>query len=440
MTEFNKSINHIVSCLSGYDPDSMSVSDALNIILELTQEYCKGLGSELVSLMDAPGRVLYNDLISTLDVPAQDNAAMDGYAFAHKSVNQRKETAKLKIRGSISAGEIISDEILPGECVKIMTGAKMPTMCDTVIPQEFVSISNGKACFTSSIVKEGDNRRKKGEDLKFGNPVLQRGRLLSAADVGLVASLGISEIEVYKKLRVGYFSTGNELRSPGQELDDGCIYDSNRYTISAMLSRLPVDIIDFGVAADNPRTLEAVFKNAVSKVDLIVTSGGVSVGESDFTKQVMKSLGSVEFWKIAMRPGRPMAVGTIKKPNEADSNQTIVFGLPGNPVAVMVTFFIFVLPAIRRMVGNQRYLNKKLKFPLLTSVKKKKGRTEFRRGSLVSVNEDIFVKVQENQGSGILRSMSEADCLVILEHDEQTYEAGDKVSVLVFDGLQESGE
>jgi len=440
MTEFNKSINHIVSCLSGYDPDSMSVSDALNIILELTQEYCKGLGSELVSLMDAPGRVLYNDLISTLDVPAQDNAAMDGYAFAHKSVNQRKETAKLKIRGSISAGEIISDEILPGECVKIMTGAKMPTMCDTVIPQEFVSISNGMACFTSSVVKEGDNRRKKGEDLKFGNPALQRGRLLSAADVGLVASLGIAEIEVYKKLRVGYFSTGSELRSPGEKLDEGCIYDSNRYTISAMLSRLPVDIIDFGVAADNPRTLEAVFKNAVSKVDLIVTSGGVSVGESDFTKQVMKSLGNIEFWKIAMRPGRPMAVGTIKKPNEADTKQTIVFGLPGNPVAVMVTFFVFVLPVIRRMVGNIRYLNRKLKFPLVTSIKKKKGRTEFRRGRLVSVNEDIFVKVQENQGSGILRSMSEADCLVILEHDEQTYEAGDKVSVLVFDGLQESGE
>ena len=256
MTKVNKSIDHIVSCLSGYDPDSMSVSGALDIILELTQEHCKGLGSEFVSLTDAPGRVLYNDLISTLDVPAQDNAAMDGYAFAHKSLGQKNETAKLKIRGSISAGEIISDEIFQGECVKIMTGAKMPNMCDTVIPQEFVSISNGMACFTSSIVKEGDNRRKKGEDLKFGNPVLQRGRLLSAADVGLVASLGIPEIEVYKKLRVGYFSTGNELRSPGQELDDGCIYDSNRYTISAMLSRLPVDIIDFGVAVDNPRILE----------------------------------------------------------------------------------------------------------------------------------------------------------------------------------------
>ena len=440
MTEVNKSIDHIISCLSGYDPDSMSVSGALDIILELTQEYCKGLGSEFVPLTDAPGRVLYNDLISTLDVPAQDNAAMDGYAFAHKSLGQKNETAKLKIRGSISAGEVISDEIILGECVKIMTGAKMPNMCDTVIPQEFVSISNGMACFTSNIVTEGDNRRKKGEDLKFGNPVLQRGRLLSAADVGLVASLGVSEIEVYKKLRVGYFSTGNELRSPGQELDEGCIYDSNRYTMSAMLNRLPVDIIDFGVAADNPRILEEFFQNAASKVDLIVTSGGVSVGESDFTKQVMKSLGSVEFWKIAMRPGRPMAVGTIKKPNEAETKQTIVFGLPGNPVAVMVTFFIFVLPAIRRMVGNTRYLNKKLKFPLITSIKKKKGRTEFRRGSLVSVNEDIFVKVQENQGSGILRSMSEADCLVILEHDEQTYEAGDKVSVLIFDGLQESGE
>jgi molybdopterin molybdotransferase len=183
-----------------------------------------------------------------------------------------------------------------------------------------------------------------------------------------------------------------------------------------------------------------VFKNAASQVDLIVTSGGVSVGESDFTKQVMKSLGSIEFWKIAMRPGRPMAVGTIKKPSEADNKQTIVFGLPGNPVAVMVTFFIFVLPAIRRMVGNIKYLNRKLKFPLVTSIKKKKGRTEFRRGSLVSVNKDIFVKVQQNQGSGILRSMSEADCLVILEHDKQTYEAGDKVSVLIFDGLQESGE
>ena len=440
MTKANKSIDHIVSCLSGYDPDAMSVSSALDVILELTREYCKVLGSEFVLLTDAPGRVLYNDLISTLDVPAQDNAAMDGYAFSHKCLDQNNETTKLKIRGSVSAGEIIADEIYQGECVKIMTGAKMPVMCDTVIPQEFVSISNGMACFTSSIVKKGDNRRKKGEDLKFGNPVLQRGRLLSAADVGLVASLGIPEIEVYKKLRVGYFSTGNELRSPGQELDDGCIYDSNRYTISAMLNRLPVDIIDFGVALDNPRILELTFKNAASKVDLIITSGGVSVGESDFTKQVMKSLGSVEFWKIAMRPGRPMAVGTIKKPKEEGTNQTIVFGLPGNPVAVMVTFFVFVLPAIRRMVGNIRYLNRKLKFPLLTSVKKKKGRTEFRRGNLVNVNENNFVKVQENQGSGILRSMSEADCLVILEHNEQTYEAGDKVSVLIFDGLEESGE
>ena len=440
MTKVNKSIDHIVSCLSGYDPDSMSVSGALDIILELTKDHCEGLNSEFVSLTDAPGRVLYNDLISTLDVPAQDNAAMDGYAFAHKSICQKNETAKLTIRASISAGEIISDEIREGECVKIMTGAKMPMMCDTVIPQEFVSISNGMACFTSNIVKEGDNRRKKGEDLKFGNAVLQRGRLLSAADVGLVASLGIPKIEVYKKLRVGYFSTGNELRSPGEELDDGCIYDSNRYTISAMLSRLPVDIIDFGVAVDNPRILESAFKNAASKVDLIVTSGGVSVGESDFTKQVMQSLGNIEFWKIAMRPGRPMAVGTIKKAYEVDAKQTLIFGLPGNPVAVMVTFFIFVLPAIRRMVGNTKYLNKKLKFPLITSVKKKKGRTEFRRGNLVRVNENIFVDVQENQGSGILRSMSEADCLVILEHDEQTYEAGDKVSVLIFDGLQESGE
>ncbi|MDA9689506.1 molybdopterin molybdotransferase MoeA [Betaproteobacteria bacterium] len=418
----------------------MSVSGALDIILELTREYCKSLGSEFVPLTDAPGRVLFNDLISTLDVPAQDNAAMDGYAFAYKSLRQENETVKLKIRGNVSAGEVMSDEIILGECVKIMTGAKMPNMCDTVIPQEFVSISNGMACFTSNFVKEGDNRRMKGEDLKFGNPVLQRGKLLSAADVGLVASLGVPEIEVYKKLRVGFFSTGNEIRSPGQELEEGCIYDSNRYTMSAMLNRLPVDVIDFGVAADNPRILEEFFQNAASKVDLIVTSGGVSVGESDFTKQVMKSLGSVEFWKIAMRPGRPMAVGKIKKPNEADSMQTMVFGLPGNPVAVMVTFFIFVLPAIRQMVGNTRYLNKKLKFPLITSIKKKKGRTEFRRGSLVSMNGDIFVKVQENQGSGILRSMSEADCLVILEHDEQTYEAGDKVSVLIFDGLQESGE
>ena len=440
MIEINKSIDHIISCLSGYDPDSMSVSGALDIILELTQDYCEGLGSEFVPLTDAPGRILYNDLISTLDVPAQDNAAMDGYAFAHKSLEKKNETAKLKIRGSISAGEIISDEIFQGECVKIMTGAKMPDMCDTVVPQEFVSISDGMACFESSIVKEGDNRRKKGEDLKFGNPVLQRGRLLSAADVGLVASLGIPEIGVYKKLRVGYFSTGNELKSPGQELNEGCIYDSNRYTMSAMLNRLPVDVIDFGVVVDNHRILESAFKNAASKVDLIVTSGGVSVGESDFTKQVMKSLGSVEFWKIAMRPGRPMAVGTIKKPNEVGSKHTIVFGLPGNPVAVMVTFFIFVLPAIRRMVGNIRYLNRKLKFPLITSINKKKGRTEFRRGNLVSVNGNIFVKVQENQGSGILSSMSEADCLVILEHDEQTYKAGDKVSVLIFDGLQESGE
>ena len=435
MTKVNKSIGYIVSCLSGYDPDSMSVSGALDIILELSQEYCKGLGSEFVSLTDAPGRVLYNDLISTLDVPAQDNAAMDGYAFAHKSVYKKNETAKLKIRGSISAGEIFPDEIVPGECVKIMTGAKMPTMCDTVIPQEFVSISNGMACFTSTIVKEGDNRRKKGEDLKFGNPVLQRGRLLSAADVGLVASLGIPEIEVYKKLRVGYFSTGNELRSPDQELDDGCIYDSNRYTMSAMLNRLPVDIIDFGVAADNPRILEEFFQNAASKVDLIITSGGVSVGESDFTKQIMKSLGSVEFWKIAMRPGRPMAVGEIFKKNIQDKSPVILFGLPGNPVAVMVTFYSLVLPAIHALAGNESFKSKTIKLPTVTHIKKKKGRTEFRRGVLVHKGDNVFVQQQVNQGSGILSSMSKADCFLVLGHDESEYEAGENVPVMIFNGL-----
>ena len=435
MSDSYKSIDHIISCLSGYDPNSISVSEALNIIFELTEKYSKGVCSENVCLKDAPGRILYDDLISTIDVPAQDNAAMDGYAFSYASLNGNDKTTQLRIRESITAGELVTREIQEGDCVRIMTGAKMPRECDTVIPQEFVSIVDGVACFNSNIVKQGDNRRKRGEDLRLGKSALRRGRLISSSDVGLIASLGISDIQVFKKLCVGYFSTGNELRSPGQKLDEGCIYDSNSYTISAMLERLPVNVLDFGIVADDPLLLEKSLKNAASKTDLIVTSGGVSVGESDYTKQVMKSIGNVEFWKIAMRPGRPMAVGTIEKSDSQDIGQAILFGLPGNPVAVMVTFFIFVLPAIQRMCGNITFSHNKIQLPLHTSVKKKKGRTEFRRGNLIRLNDEIYVEPQKNQGSGILRSMSEADCLIILEHDAENYEAGENVDVLIFDGL-----
>ena len=432
-------LDNIISCLSGYDPEAMHIETAKEIICDLAKSYKKKFNTEKVMLGNCLGRILAKDIISTIDVPAQTNSAMDGFAFSSKEFSRTnngcKDQFELLVVGAVNAGGLFTGKIEAGECIKIMTGAKMPADLDTVIPIEFIQKEEKKIIFSRKAVSSKANCRELGEDLKKGNVAVSKGRLLTPSDMGLIASLGISSVDVYKKIKIGYFSTGDELRSVGENLVEGCIFDSNRYSILGMLKSLPVECIDLGIVRDDIKELKDTFSSLAEKTDLIITSGGVSVGEADFTKQVMKEVGNVKFWKIAMRPGRPMAVGEIFKKNIQDKAPVVLFGLPGNPVAVMVTFYSLVLPAIHALAGNENFTSKTIKLPTITHIKKKKGRTEFRRGKLVHRGDDVFVEQQVNQGSGILSSMSKADCFLVLGHDDSEYKPGENVPVMMFNGL-----
>jgi len=307
-----------------------------------------------------------------------------------------------------------------------MTGAVMPQGTDTVVVQE-VCNADGDRITIPAGQNKGQNVRAAGEDLKAGVPVLGAGQQVRAAELGLIASLGIGELKVKRRLRVAFFSTGDELASIGTALKEGEVYDSNRYTLHGMLARLGVDVIDMGVVRDDPAALEKAFRQA-SRYDAIVTTGGVSVGEADFIKQMMAKLGEVLFWKIAMRPGRPMAFGRI--------GDAFLFGLPGNPVAVMVTFYQFVRDALLVLSGR----TDSVEIPLLPavssgSIRKIPGRTEYQRGILFKEGDAWKVRTTGQQGSGVLRSMSEANCFIVLEHERGKVEAGDLVSVQLMDTL-----
>jgi molybdopterin molybdotransferase len=422
------SLQEIASCLSGYDPNALPVAQAQDFISRLVPQV---RGVEYVPIRSALGRVLAQDVISLIDVPGHDNSAMDGYALRGRDLLVDAPTA-LEVVGTELAGGNQVDEVLAGQCLRIMTGAVMPADLDTVVPQEYVQVGEGKVLIPPGAVKPGDNLRRKGEDLAAGEPALQAGRVLRPADLGLMASLGQAEVPVHRKVRVAFFSTGDELRSIGETLDAGCVYDSNRYTLWAMLQRLGVDVLDMGVVRDEPGALEQAFRHAAENADAVITSGGVSVGEADHTKQVMARLGDVLFWRIAMRPGRPMAIGRI----ESGGHTAILFGLPGNPVAVMVTFYAFVRDALLRMGGALPSPLPMLRAASVKPLRKKPGRTEYQRGIVSRAADGSWqVAMTGSQGSGILRSMSEANGLVVLGHDQGSVAAGELVDVLPFEGL-----
>ena len=319
-----------------------------------------------------------------------------------------------------------------------MTGGVMPNGCDTVIPQELTSSQTKTQIeFHQNQLKPGENRRLRGEDLQQGKSAIAAGRLLRPSDLGLAASLGISTLKVNRKLKVAILSSGDELRALDQTLDAGSIYDSNRYSLTGLLNRLDLEIIDCGIVRDNPASLRQAFIEAASQADVLISSGGVSVGEADFTKQIMQELGDVGFWKIAMRPGRPMAFGILKPvPGKPSARKTLFFGLPGNPVAVMVTFYQFVRGALLQLNGASQTEPPLVQAISETAIRKKPGRTEFQRAILVRNAEGRpSVRLTGSQGAGILRSMSEANCFVILTHDQGNIAAGDWVDVALFDGL-----
>ena len=431
--ELPLSLHQIASCVNGYDPKSLPVAQAQEFIARLVP---KVQTIEILALRSALGRVLARDIVSRIDVPAHDNSAMDGYALRGSDLETDADTV-LTVTGSAFAGQAGQPDLAtasPGECVRIMTGAVMPAGLDTVVPQEFATVDGDRVSIPAGIVRTGDNRRLKGEDLAQGDAALVAGRVLRPADLGLLASLGQAEVPVLRRLRVAFFSTGDELRSIGEDLPAGCVYDSNRYTLWGMLQRLGFEVLDLGVVRDDPQALAQAFRHAADNADAVITSGGVSVGEADHTKQVMAQLGDVLFWTIAMRPGRPMAIGRLC--GASNERRAILFGLPGNPVAVMVTFYAFVRDALLAMSGATPQPLPLLRVASAHAIRKKPGRTEYQRGVVVRGADGVqTVGITGSQGSGILRSMSTANGLVVLHHEQGNVAAGDMVDVLPFDGL-----
>jgi molybdopterin molybdotransferase len=420
-----KTLEQIAAQLQGYDPQALSAQQVNEFLAHLVQPVAE---VEDVGIFAALDRVLAEDVVSPISVPPHDNSAMDGYAFAGSQLNDDRALT-LEVIGTALAGKAWQGTVGSGQCVKIMTGAIMPAGLDTVAPQEVVQLAaDGRVSIPPKLLRAGDNRRLKGEDLQQGRAALHAGTRLGPAACGLLASLGLPSVSVKRRLRVAYFSTGDEILSLGEPAREGAVYDSNRYTVFGMLTRLGCEVIDMGVVRDDPALLESAFTTAASKADAIITSGGVSVGEADYTKAMMKKLGDVAFWRIAMRPGRPMAVGRI--------GSSVLFGLPGNPVAVMVTFLAFVRPALLRMMGCEAAAPPLLKARSAEAIRKKPGRTEYQRGVvIVAADGSLQVRTTGNQGSGVLSSMVQANGLIVLHHAQGNVGAGDEVDVMMFEGV-----
>ena len=421
------SLSEIAERLQGYDPQALSAQHVNDFLAQLVQPVTR---QESVPLMQAHGRILAQDIVSPISVPPHDNSAMDGYALRGAYLRPHAATP-LRVVGTAFAGKAWQGEVHAGECVRIMTGAIMPAGLDTVAPQELVKAEGDAVQIPAGLLQAGDNRRLLGEDLMAGQPALRAGTRLSPAACGLLASLGLPTVPVWRRPKVAYFSTGDEILSLGESPREGAVYDSNRYTVAGLLQSLGCDWIDMGVVRDEPAALEQAFMNAAAQADAIITSGGVSVGEADHTKAMMKKLGDVAFWRIAMRPGRPMAVGRISQ----GKRHALLFGLPGNPVAVMVTFAAFVRPALQQLMGWHAPPLPLLKAKSTEALRKKPGRTEYQRG-IVSTNAagELQVSITGNQGSGVLSSMVHANGLIVLNHAQGNVAVGDAVDVMMFDG------
>jgi molybdopterin molybdotransferase len=417
-------INTKPSCTDIDETGLISVNEALALILTDVQQ---ASGYERIVIEKANKRTLAEAIVAPCNVPAHTNSAVDGYAICCAELTQNS-TSKLEVIGVAYAGEPFVGNIKPSQCVRIMTGAIIPDKADAVVMQEHAEIQDA-AIVIDDRHKPGQNIRKAGEDIRLGETILQPGKNLTPADIGLMASLGRAEVNVNRKLKVAIVSTGNEIYKIGQALVPGAIYDSNRYLLLSMLDRPDIEIINLGIHKDNLEELTKTFQEAGRYADVIISTGGVSVGGADYTKAALQSSGEIKFWKIAIKPGRPLAFGKI--------NNSVFFGLPGNPVAVTVTFYQFVLPALEKMLGIQ---NKAIAPVFLAQttedLRKKPGRTEIQRGIIEqNVNGVWAVKTTGKQGSGILRSMSLANAFIILDHHQTAVKAGEWVKVQAFSGL-----
>lgn len=401
----------------------LSVEEARQRILDSVSPVA---GVERIAIRESLNRVLAQDIRSTMNVPPYDNSAMDGYAIRAADI-PATGSCELAVAGESFAGRPYTGTLQPGECIRIMTGAMIPAGADTVVMQEHAERKE-HAIVLNRGFRQGENVRYAGEDMKLGQVILGPGKKITASELGLLASLGIPEVSVFRRIRVAFFSTGDELRGVGETLEEGQIYDSNRYTLYGMLKQLGVELIDMGVIRDERQAVRDAFSTAAQMADAIITSGGVSVGEADYVKQTLDEIGQVHFWRVAMKPGKPLAIGHI--------DQAFFFGLPGNPVSAMATFYQFVQPALQRMMGQDPALPLLLRVPCRTRLKKSPGRLEYQRGTLsYDAQGHLEVRTTGRQGSHVLTSMSHANCFIILPAENAGVEEGDMVQVQPFAGL-----
>ncbi|MGB5329743.1 MAG: gephyrin-like molybdotransferase Glp [Gammaproteobacteria bacterium] len=415
-------ISSAPGCADPFDPSSISLSEALD---KIRQRVRPVLACERLPIRDCLGRVNNEAVKSPHNVPPLPNSAMDGYAIAIASLEQDAIT-DLEDIGTAYAGAPFEGSCGAGQCVRIMTGALIPDGADAVIMQEQAEQSDSGKVRIDAQHRVGENIRQAGEDVQQGETVIEAGARLSPADLGVLASLGLGQLQVKRKPVVAFFSTGDELVAVGEPLEPGKIHDSNRYSLHGMLSTMAVDIIDLGVVRDDPDSMREVLTRASTQADLIISTGGVSVGEADFIKPALEELGTTEFWKIAIKPGRPLTFGQI--------DASIFMGLPGNPVAVMVTFSQFVVPAIHALAGANPQRPALFRARAQDKMRKKPGRYEFQRGiASMDENNEWQVARTGQQGSGILTSMSRANCFIVLPDDNAGVEPGDQVSIQFFD-------
>ncbi|HIF5879343.1 TPA: bifunctional molybdopterin-guanine dinucleotide biosynthesis adaptor protein MobB/molybdopterin molybdotransferase MoeA [Vibrio parahaemolyticus] len=415
-----KSKEKDAACCDTLSPAFLSVVQGQEKILSLVNTVSE---IEACKIENAYGRVLAEDIISPVNVPQYTNSAMDGYAIRSDDVDRDS----YQVVAEVMAGHAYDQPLQVGQAVKIMTGAPTPLNGDTVVMREQASQEGDKVTFNGAHIKAGQNVRQAGEDLAIGSDVFTAGTRLASPEMGMTASLGFGEANVFRKLKVAVFSTGDEVQAPGTEQKANSIYDSNRFTIMGMLEKLGCEILDFGILEDNEQLMIEALENASAQADVVMTSGGVSVGDADYIKLALDKLGQIDFWRINMRPGRPLAFGQI--------NNKPFFGLPGNPVAVMVSFINFVEPALRKMQGEQGWKPLKVNAIATENLRSRQGRTEFSRG-IYELDDTgrLTVRTTGKQGSGILRSMSEANCLIEISPAIDTVKAGESVTIIPLQG------
>ncbi|EIO4560562.1 bifunctional molybdopterin-guanine dinucleotide biosynthesis adaptor protein MobB/molybdopterin molybdotransferase MoeA [Vibrio parahaemolyticus] len=415
-----KSKEKDAACCDTLSPAFLSVVQGQEKILSLVNTVSE---IEACKIENAYGRVLAEHIISPVNVPQYTNSAMDGYAIRSDDVDRDS----YQVVAEVMAGHAYDQPLEVGQAVKIMTGAPTPLNGNTVVMREQASQEGDKVTFNGAHIKAGQNVRQAGEDLTIGSDVFTAGTRLASPEMGMIASLGFGEANVFRKLKVAVFSTGDEVQAPGTEQKANSIYDSNRFTIMGMLEKLGCEILDFGILEDNEQLMIEALENASAQADVVMTSGGVSVGDADYIKLALDKLGQIDFWRINMRPGRPLAFGQI--------NNKPFFGLPGNPVAVMVSFINFVEPALRKMQGEQGWKPLKVNAIATENLRSRQGRTEFSRGIYELDNTGrLTVRTTGKQGSGILRSMSEANCLIEISPAIDTVKAGESVTIIPLQG------